>query len=245
MLGRTFCPLGDAAAMPIISMTKKFREEFEAHLEGSPCPYEPAGAHATTAGLGWPLINEYRLQHKPQRARSAYRTVREERERCLDVMTSVPESACGSKTERRMLVDSADRRTRRGGRARDVPGDRVGGGENHSPNYSKSTRSSSPAEQIGRIKRQAPAPIRPKGRWQTFAECAAMLSTIALLRTVEFVRSAENCGVSWWASAARRTRWPPDGPCYGRPPERHALQIEEIKASEAYLAASLDSDSDL
>jgi NADH-quinone oxidoreductase subunit F len=43
MLGRTFCPLGDAAAMPIISIVKKYREEFEAHLEGRPCPYEPAG----------------------------------------------------------------------------------------------------------------------------------------------------------------------------------------------------------
>jgi NADH-quinone oxidoreductase subunit F len=42
MLGRTFCPLGDAAAMPIISIVKKYREEFEAHLEGRPCPYEPA-----------------------------------------------------------------------------------------------------------------------------------------------------------------------------------------------------------
>jgi len=40
MLGRTFCPLGDAAAMPVIGMVKKFREEFEAHLEGRPCPYE-------------------------------------------------------------------------------------------------------------------------------------------------------------------------------------------------------------
>ena len=29
MLGRTFCPLGDAAAMPIISYMQKFREEFE------------------------------------------------------------------------------------------------------------------------------------------------------------------------------------------------------------------------
>ncbi len=29
MLGRTFCPLGDAAAMPIISYVQKFREEFE------------------------------------------------------------------------------------------------------------------------------------------------------------------------------------------------------------------------
>lgn len=42
MLGRTFCPLGDAAAMPIISIVKKYREEFEAHLEGRPCPYEPS-----------------------------------------------------------------------------------------------------------------------------------------------------------------------------------------------------------
>ena len=44
MLGRTFCPLGDAAAMPVISMIKKFREEFEAHLEGRPCPFEEHGA---------------------------------------------------------------------------------------------------------------------------------------------------------------------------------------------------------
>jgi NADH-quinone oxidoreductase subunit F len=40
MLGRTFCALGDAAAMPTISIVKKFREEFEAHLNGQPCPYE-------------------------------------------------------------------------------------------------------------------------------------------------------------------------------------------------------------
>jgi NADH-quinone oxidoreductase subunit F len=40
MLGRTFCALGDAAAMPTISIVKKFREEFEAHLEGRPCPYD-------------------------------------------------------------------------------------------------------------------------------------------------------------------------------------------------------------
>jgi NADH-quinone oxidoreductase subunit F len=39
MLGRTFCPLGDAAAMPTIAFVKKFREEFEAHLDGKPCPF--------------------------------------------------------------------------------------------------------------------------------------------------------------------------------------------------------------
>jgi len=46
MLGRTFCPLGDAAAMPTIGFIKKFRHEFEDHLNGKPCPYahteEPA-----------------------------------------------------------------------------------------------------------------------------------------------------------------------------------------------------------
>ena len=40
MLGRTFCPLGDAAAMPAMSFVEKFRDEFEAHLDGKPCPYE-------------------------------------------------------------------------------------------------------------------------------------------------------------------------------------------------------------
>jgi hypothetical protein len=37
--GRTFCPLGDAAAMPTIGFVKKFRKEFEDHLDGKPCPY--------------------------------------------------------------------------------------------------------------------------------------------------------------------------------------------------------------
>jgi NADH-quinone oxidoreductase subunit F len=34
MMGRTFCPLGDAAAMPTIAFIKKFRSEFEEYLEG-------------------------------------------------------------------------------------------------------------------------------------------------------------------------------------------------------------------
>jgi NADH-quinone oxidoreductase subunit F len=49
MLGRTFCPLGDAAAMPTISIVKKFRKEFEDHLDGKPCPFE-------TAGVGEPVL---------------------------------------------------------------------------------------------------------------------------------------------------------------------------------------------
>jgi hypothetical protein len=39
MLGRTFCPLGDAAAMPTVAFVKKFRKEFEDHLNGKPCPF--------------------------------------------------------------------------------------------------------------------------------------------------------------------------------------------------------------
>ncbi|HYP15402.1 MAG TPA: NADH-quinone oxidoreductase subunit NuoF [Bryobacteraceae bacterium] len=36
MLGRTFCPLGDAAAMPTISFVEKFREDFEKKLQAVP-----------------------------------------------------------------------------------------------------------------------------------------------------------------------------------------------------------------
>src|SRR5215831_13154038 len=39
MLGRTFCPLGDAAALPTISIVKKWRNEFEDHLQGK-CAYQ-------------------------------------------------------------------------------------------------------------------------------------------------------------------------------------------------------------
>ena len=40
ILGKTLCPLGDAAAMPTISILKKFRHEFEEHLKLGYCPYE-------------------------------------------------------------------------------------------------------------------------------------------------------------------------------------------------------------
>ncbi|MCZ2155628.1 MAG: NADH-quinone oxidoreductase subunit NuoF [Bryobacterales bacterium] len=36
MFGRTFCPLGDAAAMPTMSIVEKFRDEFEAYVQRSP-----------------------------------------------------------------------------------------------------------------------------------------------------------------------------------------------------------------
>jgi NADH-quinone oxidoreductase subunit F len=40
MLGRTFCPLGDAAAMPTIAFVEKFRHEFEAKLAVVPGSFE-------------------------------------------------------------------------------------------------------------------------------------------------------------------------------------------------------------
>ena len=40
MLGRTFCPLGDAAAMPMIGFYKKFRDEFEAYIKANPAAPE-------------------------------------------------------------------------------------------------------------------------------------------------------------------------------------------------------------
>jgi NADH-quinone oxidoreductase subunit F len=41
MLGRTFCPLGDAAAMPTIAIIEKFRNEFEDYLANGPRPAVP------------------------------------------------------------------------------------------------------------------------------------------------------------------------------------------------------------
>jgi NADH-quinone oxidoreductase subunit F len=46
MLGRTFCPLGDAAALPTMSIVKKWRNEFEDHLQGK-CAYKRAEMLAT------------------------------------------------------------------------------------------------------------------------------------------------------------------------------------------------------
>ncbi|MCC6590858.1 MAG: NADH-quinone oxidoreductase subunit NuoF [Bryobacterales bacterium] len=48
MMGRTFCALGDAAALPTISIVKKFRHEFEAKL---------AHKSVSLAGLGTGLVN--------------------------------------------------------------------------------------------------------------------------------------------------------------------------------------------
>jgi len=55
MLGKTFCPLGDAAALPTISIVEKFYHEFEDHLNGKPCPYEVGQTSRSARVLQDPL----------------------------------------------------------------------------------------------------------------------------------------------------------------------------------------------
>jgi len=43
VLGMTICALGDAAAMPVQSFVKKFRDEFLRHAQERRCPF---GEHA-------------------------------------------------------------------------------------------------------------------------------------------------------------------------------------------------------
>ena len=40
ILGKTLCPLGDAAAMPVLGFLRKFRPEFEEHIERGGCPFK-------------------------------------------------------------------------------------------------------------------------------------------------------------------------------------------------------------
>jgi NADH-quinone oxidoreductase subunit F len=48
MMGRTFCPLGDAAAMPTLGFVKKFRKEFEDYIDG-----KKAGTPVMTTEQDW------------------------------------------------------------------------------------------------------------------------------------------------------------------------------------------------
>jgi NADH-quinone oxidoreductase subunit F len=43
IIGRTICPLGEAAAMPIQGFLKKFRDEFESHIKEKKCVLPSAG----------------------------------------------------------------------------------------------------------------------------------------------------------------------------------------------------------
>jgi hypothetical protein len=157
--------------------------------------------------------------------------------RWLDVLNSIPESACGAKLNDecwsilqiaehvaaaehgmyRAIELAAEKTT-----APNLEVDQklIAGGTNRS------------------VKRQAPAPSVPKGRWQTLAECAAMFQS-SRSRTIEMVRNAENL-------RGKLVAHPLLGELDGHQmvlvmaghPERHALQIEEIKASDAYRLAA-------
>ncbi|MBD8079511.1 NADH-quinone oxidoreductase subunit NuoF [Cellulosimicrobium arenosum] len=44
ILGRAFCALGDGATSPVTSSIELFRAEYEAHITGGGCPFDPAAA---------------------------------------------------------------------------------------------------------------------------------------------------------------------------------------------------------
>jgi len=67
MLGRTFCPLGDAAALPTMSIVKKWRNEFEDHLQGK-CAYKPAEMLASADKFSRGKLTAWELQ-EPHGAR--------------------------------------------------------------------------------------------------------------------------------------------------------------------------------
>ena len=52
--GKSFCALGDGAASPIFSSLKYFREEYEQHITGRGCPFDPA---KSTAWADRPEVN--------------------------------------------------------------------------------------------------------------------------------------------------------------------------------------------
>ncbi len=42
ILGRSFCALGDGATSPVTSSIQLFREEYQAHIDGGGCPFDPS-----------------------------------------------------------------------------------------------------------------------------------------------------------------------------------------------------------
>ncbi|MGP3985709.1 NADH-quinone oxidoreductase subunit NuoF [Streptomyces sp. 3N207] len=50
--GKSFCALGDGAASPIFSSLQYFRDEYEAHLAGRGCPFDPEKSTAWADGPG-------------------------------------------------------------------------------------------------------------------------------------------------------------------------------------------------
>lgn len=44
ILGKAFCALGDGAVSPITSSIQLFREEYQAHIDGHGCPFDPSAS---------------------------------------------------------------------------------------------------------------------------------------------------------------------------------------------------------
>ena len=52
MLGKSLCALGDFAVYPVASYIDKYREEFEAHIDGGGCPF---GGESSIEGIVAPI----------------------------------------------------------------------------------------------------------------------------------------------------------------------------------------------
>ncbi|WP_286135220.1 NADH-ubiquinone oxidoreductase-F iron-sulfur binding region domain-containing protein, partial [Mycobacterium sp. UM_Kg1] len=49
LFGKSFCALGDGAAMPVKSSIEYFRDEYIAHLDGG-CPFDPKASMYVAGG---------------------------------------------------------------------------------------------------------------------------------------------------------------------------------------------------
>jgi hypothetical protein len=158
----------------------------------------------------------------------------EKSEKCwLEVLGSVPESAAGAKLNDQCwsILEVAEHvaAAEHGMfRAMELATDK-----NSAPNYDADQKIIAGGTNRT-IKRQAPAPSLPKGRWQTLAECAAVFQK-SRSRTLEMVRNTDNL-------RGKSVMHPILGELDGHQLvlvmaghcERHALQVEEIKASQSY-----------
>jgi len=52
MLGRSLCALGDFAVYPVSSYMEKYRDEFQAHVDGAGCPF---GGESSVEGILAPV----------------------------------------------------------------------------------------------------------------------------------------------------------------------------------------------
>jgi len=153
--------------------------------------------------------------------------------RWLDVLVSVPESACGVKLNEGcwsilQIAEHVGLVEQRMLRAIERAPEKAS-----EPNYAADQKiATAVATRTAKLK--APEMVLPQGRWFSTTECADQFAKDRT-KTLEYVRSAANL-------RARSFMHPILGEidCYqavlvmAGHPERHALQVEEIKASAAY-----------